>query len=338
MQVMMSARSHARLSARGAKALEGLEIITLDADGRIDGPPDADPEIYWVNLDTIADRTFRPMLERAAKGARARWVQTCAAGLDGPAFKAVMARGVRLCKSDAQAPPIAEYVMAHGLSLLHPIGEQGRAQTERAWRHVPFREIAASRWLLVGYGSIGKEIARRLAPFGAALDVIRRSPAPEPGVARIGSLEALAGFAAEADVVVLACPLNDETRRLADAAFFAALKPGCVLINIGRGELIDDEALKAGLERGQPRIAVLDVFAVEPLPAEDWRWAHPQVRVTAHTSFAGDGVNARGDDLFLDNLERYLAGRPLRLEAAPWEVGLQTGSGEQPTGGDGHGS
>jgi phosphoglycerate dehydrogenase-like enzyme len=322
MQVMMSARSHARLLARGARALEGLEIVTVDSAGRIEGPANPDPEIFWLNLDVIADGAFRAMQQLATKGERGRWMQTCIAGVDSPAFKAVMAHGLKLCKSDAQAPPIAEYVLAHALSLLHPIGEQGRAQAEREWRAVPFREIASSRWLLVGFGSIGKEIAKRLTPFGARLDVIRRSTAPEPGVDRVGSLSDLAGFAAEADVVVLACPLNAETRHLADAAFFAALKPGCVLINIGRGELVDDEALKAGLERSQPAFAVLDVFATEPLPAEDWRWTHPQVRVTAHTSNSGNGVGARGDELFLENLERYLAGRPLRLEAAPWEVGL----------------
>lgn len=322
MQVMMSARSHARLLARGAEALAGLEIVTIDAEGRIDGPADADPEIYWLNLDTIADGNFRTMQQQAINGTRGRWMQTCVAGVDGPAFREVMAKGLKLTKSDAQAPPIAEYVLAHALSLLHPIGEQGRAQAERAWRRVSFREVAASRWLLVGFGSIGKEIARRLAPFGAKLNVIRRSPAPEPGVDRIGPLDDLAGLAAEADVVVLACPLNAETRGLADATFFAALRPGCVLINIGRGELVDDTALKAGLERSQPAVAVLDVFATEPLPAADWKWGHPQVRVTAHTSHAGDGVLERGDDLFLENVGRYRAGQPLRLEAAPWECGL----------------
>src|SRR4051794_13588349 len=101
MQVMMSARSHARLLARDGKALEGLEVVTLDAEGRVDGPADADPEVYWLNLDIIADGNFRAMQQQAANGVRGRWMQTCIAGLESPAFKALMAHGLRLCKSDA---------------------------------------------------------------------------------------------------------------------------------------------------------------------------------------------------------------------------------------------
>jgi phosphoglycerate dehydrogenase-like enzyme len=323
MQVLMPASSYARLRGRKAPVLDRVEIITLDAGGRFssgEGPPD--PEFYWINLDAVAERNFQVFQQHAARGTRGQWAQTCAAGLDSPGFKAMMANGLRLCKSDAQAPPIAEYVLSHALSLLHPIAEQGRAQAAREWRMIEFREIAATRWLLVGFGSIGQEIAKRIKPFGAKLDVIRRSPQPQPGIDRIGPLEELHRFAAEADVVVLACPLNEATRSLADEAFFAALKPGALLINIGRGELVVDAALKSGLDRSQPAFAVLDVFDVEPLPTDDWRWSDPRVRVTAHCSFAGTGVHERGDDLFLDNLERLLDGRPLLNEAARWEVGL----------------
>jgi len=109
---------------------------------------------------------------------------------------------------------------------------------------------------------------------------------------------------------------------MCDAAFFKALKPGAILINIGRGGLIDEDALRAGLDRGQPAHAVLDVFATEPLPPDSWFWDHPKVRVSAHTSNSGDGNLARGDELFLDNLARYLAKQPLRNEADPAEVGL----------------
>jgi phosphoglycerate dehydrogenase-like enzyme len=126
----------------------------------------------------------------------------------------------------------------------------------------------------------------------------------------------------EADVVVLACALNDETRGMCDEAFFRAMKPGAVLINIGRGGLVDEDALRSGLDRDQPGHAVLDVFRTEPLPADSWFWDHPKVRVSAHTSNSGDGNAGRGDELFLENLRRYLAKEPLLNEADPREVGL----------------
>ena len=249
-------------------------------------------------------------------------MQIFAAGVDNPAFKMVMGKGLRLSKSSAQAPAIAEYVMAHALSLLHPIAEQRRVQGDREWTYVNFREIGSTRWLMVGFGAIGTEIAKRLHPFGAPLTVVRRSPAPEPLAADVRPTADLLTLLPDADVVVLACALNDETRGMADAAFFAAMKPGALLINIARGGLVDEAALKAGLDRDQPAMAVLDVFETEPLPADAWFWDHPKVRVTGHCSNAGDGVLARGDPLFLENLRRYRAGEPLLNEASLSEVGL----------------
>ena len=229
----------------------------------------------------------------------------------------MMARGVRLTKSSAQSPPIAEYVVSHALSLLHPISAQAHAQAARTWTTIPFREIAATTWVLIGYGAIGREIEKRIAPFGVTTIIVRRSG----GDATLGDMGAVLG---KADVVVLACALNDATRELADAAFFAALKPGAILLNIGRGGLVDETALRAGLDRDQPAHAVLDVFETEPLAPDAWFWNHPKVRVTAHTANAGDGVLARGDALFLENLRRFRAGETLLSEATLEEVGLRS--------------
>jgi phosphoglycerate dehydrogenase-like enzyme len=126
----------------------------------------------------------------------------------------------------------------------------------------------------------------------------------------------------QTDVVVLACALNDQTRYLANDAFFGALKKGAILINIGRGALVDAEALKRGLDRDQPGHAVLDVFEQEPLPVDNWMWSHPKIRISAHTSPFGSGTPRRGDELFLENLKRYLKGEALLNEATRAEVGL----------------
>ena len=256
------------------------------------------------------------------QGTKGRWAQTFNAGLDHPFFTQLMAKGLRLSKSNAQAPAIAEYVVCHALSLLHPIVAQAAAQAAHDWKRVPFREIGSSRWLMVGFGSIGTEIAKRIQPFGAHLTVVRRNPAPEALAADVRPTADLPALLPDADVVVLACALNDQTRGMADAAFFKAMKPGAILINIARGGLVDEDALRVGLDRDQPAMAVLDVFETEPLPVDAWFWDHPKVRVTAHCSNAGNAAPDRGDALFLENLRRYLAGEPLINEADRSEVGL----------------
>jgi len=102
---------------------------------------------------------------------------------------------------------------------------------------------------------------------------------------------------------------------MADAAFFAAMKPGSVLVNVGRGGLVEEAALLAGLEAGAPEHALLDVFQTEPLPDDSPFWAHPKVSLTAHASAFGSGQTARNDALFLENLRRRIAGEALLYPA-----------------------
>jgi phosphoglycerate dehydrogenase-like enzyme len=326
-QILMSEAAHARVSDRLDDLGESLDIVTMDPNGdlrRVGEPLDdagVDPEVFWMSLDLYRSGQLPVFLGHVLRGNRGRWLQTFVAGLDNPVFARIMGKGLRLTKSSAQAPAIAEYVMCQALSLLHPIAEFQRAQSAHAWKSVSFREIASTRWLMVGFGAIGTQIARRLRPFGASLTIVRRSVAPDALVADVRPMSDLPGLLPGADVVVLACALNGETRGLAGPAFFEAMKPGALLINIGRGALVDEAALRTGLERDQPAMAVLDVFETEPLADDAWVWDHPKVRVTAHCSGAGDGVLGRGDLLFLENLRRYRSGEPLLNEADLGEIG-----------------
>jgi phosphoglycerate dehydrogenase-like enzyme len=323
LQTLLSESALARVADR---LPAGLDVLTFGTDGIIrrggvvvDG---ADPEVFWVSLDLFISGQMPAFFGQMMRGSHGKWAQLFSAGIDNPGFKALMAKGIRLSKSSAQAPTIAEYVMSHALSILHPVAEQRRAQEAHEWRRIFFREVASTRWLMLGMGAIGTEIARRLQPFGAPLTVVRRNPAPDPLAEAVHPTSELLRLLPDADVVILACALTEETRGIAGAPFFAAMKPGSRLINIGRGALIDDDALKAGLEHDQPAQAVLDVFHTEPLPGDSWFWDHPKVHVTAHCSSAGDGTLKRGDALFLENLRRYRAGETLLNEAHKSEVGL----------------
>ncbi|HEX3364885.1 D-2-hydroxyacid dehydrogenase [Phenylobacterium sp.] len=329
MQILMTKAAFGRVGERLAKVAPAAQVVTAGADDayELNGKPidkDAiDPEVVWLSLDSYASGTLGGLYGRLMKAEAPRWTQIMAAGIDNPIFRNILEKGVRLSKSSAQATPIAEYVVAHALSLQVPISQAAALQARHEWKSTPYHEVAKTRWLMAGFGNIGHEIARRIKPFGVHLTVVRRSPAAEGDlVDQVITLKDIKAELPQADVVVLACALNEETRNMCDDGFFRAMKPGAVLINIGRGGLVDEDALKAGLDRDQPGHAVLDVFQTEPLSAESWFWDHPKVRVTAHSSNSGDGNLGRGDELFLENLRRYLAKEPLLNEADRSEVGL----------------
>ena len=246
-----------------------------------------------------------------------RWLQSGAAGHDAPVFPLLARGGAVICNSNAAGPAVADYAIAGVIEAFHPIARRRAQQRGRQWDRLEFREIADTRWLVVGMGHIGCAVARRARGFDAHVTGVRRSPAgDEPADAVITPAE-LAGALGQADVVVLAAPLTDEMRGMVDAAFLDAMKAGSVLVNIARGGLVDERALLAALDRGRPAHAVLDVFEEEPLPAWSRFWSHPRVAMSAHCAAASPGTVRRNDELFLDNLDRFLAGRPLSQQIDP---------------------
>ena len=288
-----------------------LDLHLFDAEGGISrggvalDPAEVELDYVWLRHDVITDGAMGRIMETVLACRHVDVFQSFNAGLDHPFFRKAAAKGVRLSNSSAQGIAIAEYVFGQVLALFQPIAEQRAAQARKDWVKTPFREVAGTRWLIFGYGPIGAALAKRAGAFDAVVDVIRRDTAPLPGVARVGALDDAEAFLPDADVVVLACPLNDATRGLAGAGFFEAMKPGAVLVNIARGEVINTPALMLGLDAGRPGMAVLDVFDVEPLPKSDPLWTHPNVVVTGHTSFNGSGTVGRWDQLFLDGITAY---------------------------------
>lgn len=303
-----------------------IEISTFSKDGTFQHkgkrvpPAEVSIDYMWLsshlNPDGFRDGAFDLCL--ACKDIKV--LQTFNAGLDHPFYKKLSDKGTRICNSSAQGVAIAEYTLAQVMAVLQPIEKQRELQRTLQWQQTPFREISQTRWLVIGFGPIGQEIARRVQAFGAPVSVIRRTPAPSPLATRVGTSADLAKFLPDADVVVVACPLNDTTRGMVDAGFFANVRPGTILVNIARGGLIDEAALIAALDGGKLETAILDVFHQEPLPTSNPLWTHPKVRITGHTSFAGNGSRGRWDALFLDNIVRFAKGETLMHEVSPADI------------------
>ena len=328
MRLLIHERALERL--RGAIGADGaaLDYVTIDDAGEISAAgatlttDEARPDIAWANQDVFFSGASRNFMAATLKSPNLKWVQSGAAGFDNPVFGKIVEKGARLTTSHGQAVGMADYVLWGVLDHLQRGPARRTAQGAGEWTRTAFHEIAGSRWTIIGFGAIGRGVAVRAAAFGAHVTGVRRSGQPDAAAERMATLAELPDLLPDTDVLVLATPLSPETRHVAGPAAFARMKPGSVLVNVGRGGLVDEPALLAALDRGAPAHAVLDVFETEPLPADAWFWDHPKVVATAHCSAASDGVQPRGDVLFLENLRRYRTGEPLLNEARPSEVGL----------------
>ena len=329
MRLIMFETAYRRVADRLAPFTDVIEPLTVDRDGviRLAGqtldPDTAQPNAGWASADAFASKGGRTLLVSCLKSNDLAWVHSGAAGVDNPVWGQIIAKGARLTTGHGQAVSIAEYVISGVLQHLQRWPERRIEQAERRWTRLPFREVMGSRWIVIGFGAIGEAVGERARAFGAHVTAARRNQSAHLAADRMATLADLPALLPEADVVVLAAPLTAETAGLADQAFFAAMKPGSVLVNVGRGGLVDEAALLAALERGAPEHAVLDVFVEEPLPVESPLWAHPGVALTGHASAFGSGQTGRNDALFVENLRRYLGAEPLLYEADPRDIVAQ---------------
>lgn len=316
--------THRLLIARSAflriqdRLPQDIEIVCLDSErgfllaGEALAPSDVRPTLLRLDWDLMQSGRMQEVVQIIREAESLDFVQTSAAGLDNPLFRIVEQRAGAFCNSDAQAPPIAEFVVASVLNRWHRFDLRAEHQQAQRWQGNSFREMIGSHWLIIGFGNIGQRIARQVKGFGASVTAVRRNP-DDAGLADdIVNLDGLAERLPRADVVVLATALNDQTHGMADAAFFEQMKSDAVLVNIARGALVEEPALLQALDDGQLDAAILDVFETEPLPEGHPFWTHARVQVTPHASNRGLGTLDRGDALFLENLQRFLAGRPLR--------------------------
>jgi phosphoglycerate dehydrogenase-like enzyme len=327
MRLMIYQPALRRIEGQIADLKDRIEFVTVDEAGTITcggqtlDTDTAQPDAGWFSADAGGNAGARGIFVSLLKSAHLTWVHTGAAGVDNPVWAQLVDKGAVLTTGHGQALCIAEYVVAEVLSHFQRIGERRTEQAARRWTRLPFREIAGTHWLVIGFGAIGQGVAERAKAFGAEVTGVRRSGGAHPAADRIAPLADVRGLLPGADVVVLSTPLNSETRLMADSAFFAAMKPGSVLVNVGRGDLIDEPALLAALAAGVPTHAILDVFHDEPLKDDSPFWDHPRVSLTPHASAFGSGQAARNDAIFVENLRRRLAGEPVLYEADPRDIG-----------------
>lgn len=292
--------------------------------------PDSGP---WRELLARADVLYgvpggsgRQLAEALAHAPHVRWVQARNAGageqvaaalaadphaLDGVVVTA--ARGVH-------GGPLAEFALLGLLAFAKrlPALEQGRR--ERAWpaQRTPSRTLRGQTLLLLGLGGLGAEVARLAAAFGMRVLGVRRRPlAPGETVAHVEEVHppsALAELAPRADALVVTLPHTPESEGLVSAEVLGALREGAVVVNVGRGAVIDEPALVARLQDGHLGGAALDVFAQEPLPPESPLWALPNVILSPHAAALTEDEDERTLEVFAENLRRWLAGEPLRHE------------------------
>lgn len=265
----------------------------------------ADADVLLISQNSAAVGLGRNMARPEGWPFNLKWVHLRSTGIDKypdwiyEAPLLTVSRGI-------YAVPISEYVLVAMLSFAK--GMPGLWATERAgWHSRKLGGLAGATLGIVGFGAIGKAIATRALAFDMTVLGTRRS-AGDSGMEGV-VIAPLAEVLAQADHLVLCAPLTEETRGMIDAGAMAAMKPGAHIVNIGRGPVLDTEALRPALEWLGG--ATLDVTDPEPPPEGHWLYSHPKVRLSPHVSGSSPQTEAVVTDLFLANLRRFMAGEPL---------------------------
>jgi phosphoglycerate dehydrogenase-like enzyme len=246
-----------------------------------------------------------------------RWVQGTAAGA-GEQLKAAALTKAELHRitvtsaSGVHAGPLAEFCLFGLLAMSKGMPRMRADQLAHHWDHYPVAELRGRTLLVLGLGAVGTEVARLAKAFGMhTLGMNRRGSSDSPDIDEAHPPTSLDKLLPRADAIVVTLPLTDETAGMLDARAFARMKPATLLVNVGRGGVIDEVAMVNALRDHRLAGAVLDVFATEPLPKTSPLWDMPNVVVSPHTTALSPHENKRIVALFVKNLRRYLDGKEL---------------------------
>ncbi|MCC6174306.1 MAG: D-2-hydroxyacid dehydrogenase [Chloroflexi bacterium] len=305
-----------RLAPDVARVAPGARTIGIDADGRTSEPPTGAVALlrYFPNDRVIGAFGGARIAELLREAPTLSWVQSHGAGIDGLLSPELIESDAVLCNAASiHAVPMAETVMALILAATKRIPEHAVDQHARVWRRLPKRELRGSTVGIVGLGRIGTEVARLCAAFEARVLGLRRTPppVPPPGVERVYDVAGLPTLLRAADYVVLTLSLNPTSRGLIGSTELQQMKSGAVLVNVARGDVVDEPALVDALREGRLGYACLDTFHQEPLPSDSPLYDLPNVLITPHNSASSPHMEERVLALFLDNLGRLVRGEPL---------------------------
>jgi phosphoglycerate dehydrogenase-like enzyme len=272
-------------------------------------PPALEEGLREAEILVVAHVDGRDLATRAP---HLRWIQSTSAGVE-KLVPLVPPDVVLTNASGVHIPKGGEYAMTALLMLQHGVPHFVTRQRERRWDPIFKTPIAGQTVAIVGVGRIGGEVARLARRFGLRVLGVRRTGRPHRWVHRMFTTRNLRAAFRQADFVVVTTPLTPETRGLIGAKELDALPRHAGLVNLGRGAVVDYDALSAKLRARELSGAVLDVFHEEPLPPESPLWSAPNVILSPHCAVDdGRAYVTRCLDIFFENLRRYVGGRPLR--------------------------
>jgi len=319
--------AYVREAAKSRYGLENIHFIPYSGQP-LDEQTLAQVDIAFVSRDITgrstkfvlepATATFYQILEQAPG---LQWVHVHSAGVDRPVYVRLRDKGLSVTSSTgALSAIVAQSALAAVLALNRRFRFLEQAQREHKWAplldELMPADLQGKRVVLAGWGPIAQTIQRYLDVLGMQVTVLRnsainRADTSPTDVAMI-PYSAMHQVLPETDWLILACPLTETTRRLVDRQALAAIKPGACIVNVSRGEVIEEAALIDALRNGHIAGAYLDVVEKEPLEPDSPLWDSPNVMVSPHTAGHSGGNEVRVSDIFLENLNNWMHGLPLR--------------------------
>lgn len=290
----------------------GVELVVIDGPHQLAEALEGAEGMISAGASNYTEEVARII---RTHGTGLKWFQTVAAGHDGMETYGPPPGAVVTGQGGNSAPIVAEHAMALLLALARNMRHVFENQAAHGWDRAVARgmnTLYGKTAAVVGFGAIGQAIAKRAKAFDMQVLAVSRSGRAHPLADESHPIEALNDVVGRADALLLAAPLKPSTRGMIDADVLAACKPGALLVNVGRGGLVDQAALRAALESGRLGGAGLDVTSPEPLPADDPLWAAPNLILSPHCAGAGspDTLANLGRKV-RENLEHFIAGRPL---------------------------